>query len=123
MAPLNILTVDDSMLTLRKLQAMLEDIGHKVVGTAGTGAEALEAYRSHNPDLVTMDITMPDMNGIQATKAIRAEFANAKIVMVTSHGQEAMVRDALKAGAMGYVLKPIKPEKLKDMIGRIVEQS
>ena len=122
MAPLKILTVDDSMLTLRKLEAMLDNIGHKVVGTAGTGAEALDAYRQLNPDLVTMDITMPDMNGIQATKAIKAEFSDARIIMVTSHGQEAMVRDALKAGAVGYVLKPIKPEKLKDMIGRIVDQ-
>ena len=119
MHPLKVLIVDDSLLTVRTLTTMLKDMGHLVVQTAGTGALALEAYRASPPDLVTMDITMPDMDGIQATSSIIREFPGAKIIMVTSHGQEGMVMKAVKAGAKGYVLKPIKPEKLRDMIARI----
>ncbi len=119
MHPLKVLIVDDSLLTVRTLSTMLNDMGHLVVQTAPTGAMALEAYREASPDLVTMDITMPDMDGIEATTRIMAEFPKAKIIMVTSHGQEAMVMKAVKAGAKGYVLKPIKPDKLRDMIARI----
>jgi DNA-binding NarL/FixJ family response regulator len=119
MQPLKVLIVDDSALTVRTLTSMLREMGHSVVQTAGSGAQALTAYRSCNPDMVTMDITMPDMDGIQATSFLISEFPTAKIIMVTSHGQEAMVMKAIKAGAMGYVLKPIKPDKLRDMIARI----
>ena len=120
MVGLKFLVVDDSMLAIRKVQAMLADMGHEVIRTAATGAEALQAYRETNPDVVTMDITMPDMDGIQATKAIVSAFPDARIIMVTSHGQEGMVRDALRAGARGYVLKPVKADKLSDMITRVV---
>jgi DNA-binding NarL/FixJ family response regulator len=119
MPPLKVLIVDDSLLTVRTLTVMLKELGHLVVQHVGTGALALEAYRSCKPDLVTMDITMPDMDGIQATTGIVAEFPDARIIMVTSHGQEGMVMQAVKAGAKGYVLKPIKPEKLRDMIARV----
>ena len=97
---------------------MLEDLGHCVVGNANTGERAIEAYRAHVPDLVTMDITMPDMDGIEATRRIIDEFPKANIIMVTSHGQERMVIDALGAGAKGYVLKPLHQDKVADMIGR-----
>ena len=123
MIALKTLIVDDSLLASRKLSAMLEEMGHQVVKMAATGAEALVAYREVVPDLVTMDITMPDMDGIQATAAIIAEFPNANIIMVTSHGQEGMVRDALRAGAKGYVLKPVKVDRLRDMIKKIVEMA
>lgn len=122
MHPLRVLVVDDSLLTIRTLTTMLGELGHLVVQTAGGGAHALDAYRECNPDLVTMDITMPDMDGIQATTGLIREFPDARIIMVTSHGQEAMVMKAVKAGAKGYVLKPIKREKLRDMIARVFKQ-
>ena len=116
MDSLNILVVDDSPIITRKLTMMLELLGYKVVKTAATGTEAISAYRQCHPDVVTMDITMPEMDGIEATKRIMQEFPEARIVMVTSHGQEKMVIDALKAGAKGYVLKPFDGQKLNEAI-------
>ncbi len=119
-APLNVLIVDDSLITVKKLRLLVEQLGHRVVGTAGSGSAALSAYREFTPDLVTMDITMPGMDGVEATRQILVDFPQAKVIMVTSHGQEKMVIDALDAGAKGYVLKPIRPEKLADMISKVV---
>ncbi|EME67639.1 response regulator [Paramagnetospirillum caucaseum] len=119
MHPLKVMIVDDSLLTIRTLTGMLSEQGHLVVQTAASGAQALDAYRQVKPDLVTMDITMPDMDGIEATDGILKEFPEANIIMVTSHGQQGMVMKAVKAGAKGYVLKPIKPEKLREMIARV----
>lgn len=116
MDSLNILIVDDSPIITRKLGMMLEQLGYKVAGTAATGREAIAAYRACRPDVVTMDITMPDMDGIEATRTIVSEFPEAKIVMITSHGQEKMVLDALKAGAKGYVLKPFQDHKIYEAI-------
>jgi DNA-binding NarL/FixJ family response regulator len=122
MSSLNFLIVDDSALTTKKLTDTLKEMGHTVVKTAATGVEALEAYRECNPDFVTMDITMPDMDGIQATKNIKAEFPDANIIMVTSHGQEGMVMKAIKAGAKGYVLKPMKAERLREIIDHVMSK-
>jgi len=116
MDSLKVLIVDDSPIISRKLTMMVELLGYKVVKTAATGTEAIAAYRACRPDVVTMDITMPDMDGIEATRRIMAEFPDAKIVMVTSHGQEKMVLDALKAGARGYVLKPFDGNKVSEAI-------
>ena len=113
MEALNVMVVDDSLITIKKLTVLLNALGHKVVKTAASGSEALIAYAACNPDLVTMDITMPDMDGIEATKQIVERYSDALIIMVTSHGQEKMVLDALEAGAKGYVLKPIQQDKLQ----------
>jgi two-component system, chemotaxis family, chemotaxis protein CheY len=120
---LRILVVDDSLITVKKLSSMLGLLGHKVIMTAATGKEALAAYESCNPDLVTMDITMPDMDGIEATRLIRKQFPDALIIMVTSHGQERMVLDALKAGAKGYVLKPFRQDKLQEAIENALKRN
>lgn len=105
-----------------KLKKMLEELGHEVVAVAKTGTQAIEAYNDNSPDLVTMDITMPDMDGIQATKAILDHAPDALIIMVTSHGQEQMVIDAIDAGAKGYVLKPFNRDKLAEHIEKIMQQ-
>ena len=123
MSAIKVLIVDDSLIAVKKLTLMLEAMGHQVVGTAGTGAKAVDAYRTCNPDLVTMDITMPDMDGVEATVKIVSEFPSARIIMVTSHGQERMVIDSLDAGAKGYVLKPVRTEKLSDMIDKVMARS
>ncbi len=114
-----VLIVDDSQITVRKLAQLLEDLGYKVVGFAQTGMVALERYRELHPDLVTMDITLPDMSGIDVVRQILAENPNALIVMITSHGQEQMVIDSIEAGAKGYVMKPVKPEILKETIEKV----
>lgn len=116
MDSLDILVVDDSPIIVRKLSMLLEGVGYRVVGTAATGKEAIAAYKACKPDVVTMDITMPDMDGIEATRSIMSEFPDAKIIMVTSHGQEKMVLDALKAGAKGYVLKPFQQHKVYEVV-------
>ncbi len=127
MSTVDIMIVDDSPIIRQKLTVMLEQIGYRVVQTAATGKEAIAAYRNQRPDLVTMDITMPDMDGIEATRAIIGEFPDAKIVMVTSHGQEKMVLEALKAGAKGYVIKPFQPhvvyEAIQKACRRTVDQA
>jgi len=117
---LKILVVDDSMITVKKLEKLLVDIGHEVIHRSKTGLEAIAHYKDFLPDLVTMDITMPDMDGIEATKRILAIDPDALIIMVTSHGQENMVMDAIDAGAKGYVLKPIRIEKLTDTIDKVL---
>lgn len=120
---LNIMIVDDSSITVRKLTMMLELLGYRIVATAASGQEAVRSYRKTQPDVVTMDITMPDMDGIEATRAIMAEFPEARIVMVTSHGQEKMVLDALKAGARGYVIKPFQEQKIYEAIEKACKRT
>jgi two-component system chemotaxis response regulator CheY len=116
MDKLKVLVVDDSPIIVRELITLLHELDYQVIETATTGREAITFYKSCRPDVVTMDITMPDMDGIEATRRILREYPNAKIVMVTSHGQEKMVLDALKAGARGYVLKPFQRHKLYQAI-------
>ncbi len=120
MLALNIMVVDDSQLAIRKMETLLVNMGHSVGAKAVTGSDAIHKYRTTLPDVVTMDITMPEMDGIEATGRIIKEFPDAKIIMVTSHGQEDMVRQAIKAGARGYVLKPVDPEKLAQQIEAII---
>lgn len=120
MTQLKVMIVEDSLITLKKVTKMIEGMGHQVVQCARTGSEAVAAYPEMRPDLICMDITMPDMDGIEATRRIMALDAGALIVMVTSHGQEQMVLNAIEAGAKGYVLKPIKAEKLRDVIDRAI---
>lgn len=122
MGALNIMVVDDSALTIKKLTAMLAEMGHQVIHTCRTGQSAQLEYGQFNPDLVTMDITMPDMNGIEATRHIIETYPDALIVMVTSHGQEQMVLEAIEAGAKGYILKPIDKTKLEDTITKIASK-
>jgi DNA-binding NarL/FixJ family response regulator len=113
--------VDDSQLAIRKMEAMLLKMGHYVSQTASNGVESIEKYRQSMPDLVTMDITMPEMDGIEATEKIIAEFPEAKIIIVTSHGQEEMVRQAINAGASGYVMKPVDPVAMAGHIQRVFD--
>ena len=116
---LNVLIVDDSLIMRVNLVRSLEGIGHNIIAEADNGKSSIVSYEKYKPDLVTMDITMPDMDGITAVQKIKEIDADANVVMVTSHGQEAMVMNALKAGAKGYILKPVSPEKLREAIGKI----
>ena len=119
MKSLSIMLVDDSNITIKKLSKMLEELGHSVGHVANTGRQAVDSYMSVKPDMVTMDITMPDMDGIEATRRIIEQDREALIIMITSHGQEQMVMDAIEAGAKGYVLKPVNKDKLKEHIEQV----
>ncbi|WP_428568032.1 MAG: response regulator [Solidesulfovibrio sp. DCME] len=116
MKPLRIMVVDDSGLTVKKMVKLLEELGHEVAAVATTGQQAVDGYAAVAPDMVAMDITMPDLDGIEATRRIMAATPGACIIIVTSHGQEQMVMDAIEAGAKGYILKPVKLEKLKETL-------
>jgi two-component system chemotaxis response regulator CheY len=114
--------VDDSLIMTQKLTAMIRDLGHQVVRVCKSGPEALRDYSFVKPDIVTMDITMPGMDGIETMRAIMATNPQARVIMVTSHGQEAMVLKSLEAGALGYVLKPVNKDRLAAMIERAMAQ-
>ena len=116
---LKILVVDDSLIMRRNISKIIEGLGHKVIGEAKDGYEAIDLYRKLKPDLVTMDITMPEMDGITAVQELKKVDKHVKIIMVTSHGQEDMVINAIHSGASGYLLKPINIMKLRDSIRKV----
>ena len=92
------------------IKNMLTKNGYEVVGEAENGLVGIELYKELNPDIVTMDITMPEMSGLDALKEITKVDPQAKIVMVSAMGQEAMVREAIVSGAKGFIVKPFKEE-------------
>ena len=116
---LNVLVVDDSLIIRKTLTTALENLNHTVVAQAKSGKEAIELYEKYMPDLITMDITMPVMSGIEALKEIKQRYKDAKIIMITSHGEEHLVMDAIFSGAKGYILKPITTEKLSASINKV----
>lgn len=107
-----ILIVDDAVFMRVSLKTMLEKNGFEVIGEAVNGLEAIEKYSSLKPDIVTMDITMPEMSGLEAVKGIKKIDSNAKILMVSAMGQESLVREAIINGAKGFIVKPFKEEYL-----------
>ena len=119
---LNILVVDDSLIIRKNIKKYIVSLGHSIAGEAKNGAHAIAQCRLLKPDLITMDITMPDMDGITALKSIREFNKDVNIIMVTSHGEEEMVVSSLKSGAKGYLLKPINEEKLAVAIGNIYDE-
>jgi two-component system chemotaxis response regulator CheY len=94
--------------------------GHLVVGEAGDGEEAVGKYKELKPDLVTMDVVMPKMNGIEALKAIKQLDPASRIVMCTAVGQEQMVKLAIKSGAKGYIVKPFQAPKVLDEVKNVL---
>jgi two-component system chemotaxis response regulator CheY len=104
--------VDDSIVARRMLRTVLLEAGHDVVCEAADGASAIDLFRELRPDLVTMDINMPELNGLQASEHIHAEFPGARIVMVTSISASEDVHHAARAGASSYLLKPFCKEKV-----------
>jgi len=115
-----ILVCDDSAFMRMMLKKVLIDNGHEIVGEAGDGMEAVQLFRQHQPDLATMDITMPKMDGIQAVTHIHAENPLARIIMVTALGQKAIITDALKAGASDFIVKPFDAEQVIETINKIL---
>ncbi|MGH4138682.1 response regulator [Clostridium sp.] len=107
-----VLITDDAVFMRMSLKAMLERNGFEVVGEAENGEIAVEKYKLLKPDIVTLDITMPVMEGLEALKLIKAFDKNAKIIMISAMGQETIVRDAVISGALGFIVKPFKEETI-----------
>jgi len=102
------------------LTRVLSNMGHEVVAEASNGNEAVEKYRRYKPDLTTMDITMPERDGIEAVKLICGKDKKAKIVMVTAIGQQPILREAIAAGALDFIVKPFEAEQVAKIIGSIL---
>lgn len=113
-----ILIVDDSMFMRGMLREMLEKNGYEVAGEAENGIEAIEKYKELKPDLVTMDITMPDMTGLVALKEIRKMDDDAKVIMCSAMGQNAMVMEAMRNGALDFIIKPFKASAVLEALRR-----
>lgn len=116
---INILIVDDSSIIRKIFSEHITKMGYNVAGIAKDGREAIKLYEELKPDLVTMDVTMPIMNGIDSLKAIKRKFNDAKVIMITSHGEERLVMDAISNGAKGYILKPVTPQSIQQAIHKV----
>ncbi len=115
-----ILIVDDSRTSRKILKGILENAGYEVIGEATNGQEGYERYVELKPDIVTMDITMPVLDGIEALKKIKAGYPDAKVVMVTAAGQKTKMVEAVQNGANEFVSKPFEPEQLKTIIEKVM---
>lgn len=116
-----ILIVDDAAFMRMMIKDILTKNGYEVVGEAENGQVAVEKYQELKPDLVTMDITMPEMDGIAAVKAIKAIDPNARIIMCSAMGQQSMVIDAIQAGARDFIVKPFQPERVLEAVSKAID--
>lgn len=103
-----------------QLKDILTKLGHEVVGEAENGKIAIEKFQRLQPELVTMDITMPEMNGIEAVIEINKHYADAKIIMCSAMGQQGMVVDAIKAGASDFIVKPFNQDRIKEALEKAI---
>jgi two-component system chemotaxis response regulator CheY len=111
-----ILIVDDSFYMRTMLKNMLTDAGYEVVGEAANGQQALEMAASAKPDLITLDVILPDNTGLDVLKGIRENDPDVKVVMCSAVGQEVIVNEALESGASAYIVKPFSEEKVLEIV-------
>lgn len=116
---MRVLIVDDAMFMRNSLKMILEKHRFEVVGMAGNGLEAVAQYKSLKPDVVTMDITMPEMDGLEALRAIRAMDSSAKVVMISAVGKEDAVREAVISGAKSFIVKPFQEDKVIAVMSKL----
>lgn len=117
-----ILIVDDTAFMRMMLKDILTKQGYTIAGEAANGIECIEKYNKLRPDLVTLDITMPEMDGIKALKGIMTINPNAKVVMCSAMGQQAMVIDAIKFGAKDFIVKPFKEERVIEAVKKQLDE-
>lgn len=115
-----IMIVDDAAFMRMMIKNALTGNGYTNLLEAADGEIALETYKAEKPDLVIMDITMPNMDGLQALQAIKALDKGAKIVMCSAMGQEAMVVDAIRFGALDFIVKPFKPDRILQTVAKVL---
>lgn len=118
-----VLVVDDAAFMRMMIKNIVVNNGYTVCGEASNGLEALERYKELKPDLVTMDITMPLCDGIEGLKSIMAYDKNAKVVMCSAMGQQSMVLDAIRRGAIDFIVKPFQPDRVLGTISKAVNNT
>ena len=116
-----VLIVDDAVFMRMKLRDILEKNGYEVVAEAQNGLEAVEKYGQEKPDLVTMDITMPEMDGVAALKEIKSKNPDAKIIMCSAMGQQSMVMEAIQSGAVDFIVKPFDTDRVLQSLERVMK--
>ena len=116
----NILICDDAAFMRMMIKDILTKNGYNIVGEAENGAKAVEKYAELKPDLVLMDITMPEMDGIEALKKIKAADANASIIMFSAMGQQAMVIESIQSGAKDFIVKPFQADRVLEAVQKVV---
>jgi len=117
-----ILVADDASFMRQMIREIVEEEGHEVVAEASDGIEAIEQFKKHRPDVVTMDIVMPRRSGIDAVKGIIEVDAKACVVMCSALGQETLVQEALQAGARDFIVKPFKPDAVTATLRKVLEK-
>jgi Response regulator containing CheY-like receiver domain and AraC-type DNA-binding domain len=115
-----VLIVDDAAFMRMMIKDILSKNGYEVVGEAENGARAIEKFKDLNPDLIIMDITMPEMDGILAVKEIKKGTPDAKIIMCSAMGQQAMVIEAIQAGAKDFIVKPFQAERVLEAVKKVI---
>jgi two-component system chemotaxis response regulator CheY len=115
-----ILITDDALFMRVTLKNILTQNGYEVCGEAANGAESVQMYKDLKPDLVTMDITMPEMDGIAALKEIKSIDPDACVVMCTAMGQKNMVVEAIQSGAKDFIVKPFQPERVVEALNKLL---
>ena len=117
-----VIIVDDSKMMRTRLRETIESFGHKVLAEARNGKEGVAIYDAMRPDIVSLDISMPEQNGIQALEQILHIDKEAKVVIVSALGQKNMVIKALGMGAKGFIVKPFETEKIREVFNRVLGQ-
>jgi two-component system chemotaxis response regulator CheY len=112
----SVLIADDAAFMRMMLKNVLTEAGFEVVGEAENGAVAVARYRELNPDLTTMDITMPEMDGLAALREIREQDPGARVVMCSAMGQQSMVIESIQAGARDFIVKPFQPDRVVEAV-------
>jgi len=116
----SILICDDAAFMRMMIKDVLSKNGYIIAGEAENGAKAIEKYNETKPDLVMMDITMPEMNGIDALKKIKANDPNANVIMCSAMGQQAMVIESIQAGAKDFIVKPFQGERVLEAVKKVI---
>lgn len=114
-----ILIIDDSRTSRKILRGMLEEAGHVIVDEGVDGKDGFEKYKQYKPDLVTLDITMPVMDGLESLKCIKEFDKDAKVIMVTAAGQQSKMVEAIKLGASEFVTKPFEKENILKLVDKM----
>lgn len=116
----NILICDDAAFMRMMIKDILTKNGYNVAGEAENGLKAIEKYNELKPDLVMMDITMPEMDGIEALKKIKTGDSSANVIMCSAMGQQAMVIDAIQSGAKDFIVKPFNPDRVIEAVKKVI---
>lgn len=117
---IRVMVVDDAAFMRMMIKDILAKNGYEIVGEAENGLKAVEKYQELKPDLTTMDITMPEMDGISAVKEIKKTDPNAKIIMCSAMGQQAMVIEAIQSGARDFIVKPFQADRVLEAVRKAV---